>query len=471
MNKENTLTSADLQHLLFIKKFQDLLNGRIEPESEDIHNAKLGCEELKTQIRDILERIKALDIKDKISVIDIFEHKVDLPLRRYVEQSTKPWLQNKLTIALMGHLKTGKTSAMNCFFGEDFPTGSDEATALATYLYEGDNPDQTALLVDKEGGMQEITAEQLQLFSFDKSFKFPFPRMFSYIAKKSHHPALSDKTFIDTPGLFSSNSEHSKPTYNVIDYCDVVFWFINIRKFISDKSDLPFIKKHLSDKPVYIIFTFIDARGTNKAEIPEIQEDIKQKLAKDGITIQGYILFGKEKDTQEQFKKDFEKIIKSLGNSYQTVNPILQINKFLLDLQKRILNYLENMTKSKNENKNELDKMNNIIKQSRRSVETAFDSVKYRFKNLNDTLYNRCANVWFCQGTYNTLRGNVEQLESSLSSTIEEAWHNVDYDAIARYGHLSAEIKRQEDVIARLDAINTDINNILNKLNHECDKV
>lgn len=171
MNYETELHSTDLQHLSFIKEFQSLLDERIEPESEDIRKTKIGCEMLKFQIRDILERIKALDIlNDDISVIGICEQGVDLPLRRYVEQCKKPWLQDKLTIALMGHLKTGKTSAMNCFFGEDFPTSSEEATALATYLYDGENPEQTAMLVDKEGGVQEINAKQLQLFSLENSF-------------------------------------------------------------------------------------------------------------------------------------------------------------------------------------------------------------------------------------------------------------------------------------------------------------
>lgn len=462
-NEENTLISnEDLQRLGFIKAFQDLLDGRIKPEPEEIRDAKLGCEMLKTQIRDILERIKALDIlKEEFSVIDIFEQNVDLPLRRYVEQCTKPWLQDKLTIALMGHLKTGKTSAMNCFFGEEFPTSIVEATALATYLYEGDNPDQTALLVDKEGGMQEISAEQLQLFSFEKSFNFPFARMFSYIAKKSHHPALSDKTFIDTPGLFSSNSEHASSTYNVIDYCDVVFWFVDIRKSISN-TELSFIEKHLNEKPVFIIFTFVDARGTTKAEVQKAQEVVKQQLSRRKVTVQGYLEFGKNKDTQEQFKKEFSRTIKALGNHYQSVNPILQIIQFLSDLQNGLLSFQKDMTKIKNENKKKLDDILSNIKQSSRSVNTAFTSVGKRFSDMINTLNNRCANVWFCQGTYNTLHGNVEQLDSSLN-TIVKAWNDVDYNVIAQYGHLAAKIERQEDIIARLDAINSDINDILNK--------
>lgn len=464
MNNDIELHSTDIQRLSFIKAFQALLDERIEPESEEIRNTKLGYEKLKFEIRDILERIKALDIlNDEFSVIDICENEVDLPLRRYVEQCKKPWLQDKLTIALMGHLKTGKTSAMNCYFGEDFPTSSEEATALATYLYDGDNPKQTAMLVDKEGGVQEINAEQLQLFSLENSFNFPFARMFSYIAKKSKHPALSNKTFIDTPGLFSSNSEHAYTTYKVLDYCDVVFWFVDCRKSIS-KTEITFIKEQIGDKPIYIIFSFVDGKGTTESGIKKAQDVIKQTLVKEGITIQGYLQFGRKESTQEQFRKEFGKTIVSLSNNYQTIAPISQIIQFLLVLQEKIvLSAQKEFTEQKNKKKKELDEIANNISGAARSVQSAFSSVGNRFSDMINTLDNRCANVTFCTGgAYNTLRSNVSQLASSLQ-TIAEAWDNVDYDVIAQFGALSANIERLDDIISRLDSINSDINEILNK--------
>ncbi len=457
------LNSADLQHLSFIKAFQSLLNESVKPESEEIRSAKFGCEALKFQIRDILERIKALDImNDDFSVINICENGVDLPLRRYIEQCKKPWLQDKLTIALMGHLKTGKTSAMNCYFGEDFPTSSEEATALATYLYDGDNPKQTASLIDKEGGEQEIGADHLQLFSLENSFNFPFARMFSYIAKKSKHPALSNKTFIDTPGLFSSNSEHAYTTYKVLDYCDVIFWFVDCRKSISE-TEISFIKEHIGDKPIYIIFSFVDGRGTTESGILKAQGVIKQKFAEAGITIQGYLQFGKKESTQNQFKKDFGETVEKLSQDYQAVDPIVEIIRLLLALQELVLSAEKNFTELRDKKKQELDEIGTKIRGAARSVQSAFTSVGNRFGDITSTLNNKCSNVTFCTGgAYNTLCSNVNQLASSLQ-TIAEAWDNVDYDVIAQYGALSANISRVDDIISRLDAINTDIKEILDR--------
>lgn len=464
MNTGPNIHSTDVQHLAFIKAFQSLLDEKIEPESEEIRNTKVGCEALKYQIRDILERIKALDIlNDDFSVIGICEQKVDLPLRRYVEQCKKPWLQDKLTIALMGHLKTGKTTAMNCYFGEEFPTSSEEATALATYLYDGENPNQTASLVDKEGGVQEINAEQLQLFSLENSFNFPFARMFSYIAKKSKHPALSDKTFIDTPGLFSSNSEHAYTTYKVLDYCDVVFWFIDCRKSIS-KTEISFIKEQIKDKPIYVIFSFVDAKGTTESGVKKSQEVIKKKLTEGDIKVQGYLQFGRKESTQEQFREKFGKTVDSIGKNYQVVDPIVEIIKILLALQKLMITAQQEATELRDNKKSELDTNVNKMTSAERSFNSARSSVINGISSLSRFINEKCATGtrWCTDSKYKGLLSNMGLLRSVLPN-MEEAWENFNFQSIAQFGVLSSEIERLNDIIFRLDSINSDINSILNK--------
>ncbi len=457
----NSFSSTDLEHLAFIKAFQELLDEKLEPVSSDVQQAESGAEGLKQRIRDILEKIKALDLlNDDISVIELCENQVALPLRRYVEQCKKPWLQDKLTIALMGHLKTGKTSAMNCYFGEEFPTSREEATALATYLYYGDNPNNTASLADKEGGIQEISSEQMQLLTLEKSFNFPFARMFSYIAKKSTHPALADKTFIDTPGLFSSNSEHAYTTYKVLDYCDVIFWFVDCRKSITN-TEISFIKEYVSSKPIYIIFSFVDARGTRPEGIATAQNVAKQRLGEEGIEIKGYLQFGRREDTQDKFKSDFGKTIKSLSENYQTMNPIAGILHLLNVLQQIVLFAIKDRTKEMNDAKEVLGNLQNGIVSATRSVKSAFSSAANSFSSMTNTLVNKCANVTFCTGgAFNTLKSNISQLATGLKS-IENAWNNVDYDSIARFGYLRANVAILEDQISRLDEINKDINKVL----------
>ena len=136
----------------------------------------------------------------------------------------------------------------------------------------------------------------------------------------------------------------------------------------------------------------------------------------------------------------------------------------MLVLQEKIvLSAQKELTERKNKKKKDLDELSNNISAATRSVQSAFSSVDNRFSDMINTLNNRCANVTFCTGgAYNTLLSNVNQLASSLQ-TIAEAWGNVDYDVIVQFGALSANIGRLEDIISRLDSINTDINKVLNK--------
>lgn len=458
LNK-NTMQS---EHLAFIKAFQEILDEKREPESLDVQKAASAAEVLTQRIRDILEKIQALDVLgDDISVVELCENAVALPLRRYVEQCKKPWLQDKLTIALMGHLKTGKTSAMNCYFGEEFPTSSEEATALATYLYYGNNSNNTASLVDKEGGIQEISSEQMQLFSLERSFNFPFARMFSYIAKKSTHPALVDKTFIDTPGLFSSNSEHAYTTYKVLDYCDVIFWFIDSRKSISD-TEISFIKECADNKSIYIIFSFVDARGTTPDDITIAQDEIKRRLDKEKIEIKGYLQFGRKENTQVKFKKDFDETIKSLSDNYQAINPIDTVLSLLKILQQIVQTKIQNLTKEMNDEKAEIGILQNRINSVARALSSAWSSTYNSLNSVYDTLKNKCAKVRLCTGdAFYTLSGNVRQLSSSINS-LENASEIFDYDSIIKLGNLSKNIAIKEEKISRLDVINQNINILLN---------
>lgn len=458
-NYNEELSSTDIERLDFIKNFQNLLDNQVEPESTNIHKIMMDCESLIYKIRDILERMKALDILNKqISMIDLYEQEVEIPFRRFLEQCRKPWLQDKLTIALMGHLKTGKTSVLNCYFGEEFPTSSEEATALSTYLYYGQNPDQISMLVDKDGNVQKITENQLQLFSFETSFNFPFSRMFNYIAKASNHSALKKMTFIDTPGLFSSNLNHADSTYKVLDYCDVVFWFVDCRRSISVR-EIEFLKNHIADKSVYIIFSFVDALGTTEAGIIHAQNIIKQTIEKNGIIIQGYLQFGRKQITQENFKKELSKTIKALEN-IPVVKPINKIINFLDTLQEGMLNIQLDVTKGMNQNKKERDEIGNKITEMIRNADSTISTVAERFTSMLNTLDNKCKNVIFCTGgAYNTLRMDVYQLAGSLK-VMAEAWDNVDYDIITEYGVYVANLERVEDINQRLESIRSDINEV-----------
>lgn len=465
MNEHFSTEDVDKQRLSFIKSFQELLDRKPKSESEDTHSVTTKCKDLQTDICNICEKIKLLGLQ--FSEVYDCEKQIDLLLRQYIEQRKKPWLQDNLTIAFMGPLKTGKTSAINCYFGENFPISSEEATALATYLYYGENPDCMSLLIDKDGGALEIDQEQMKLFSIENSFNFPFARMYSHIAKKSDHPSLVDMTFVDTPGLFSSNSEHAHTTNSALDYCDVIFWFVDTRKSISEK-DLDFITEHIQNKdkdkhkPIYIIFSFVDKIGTTESGIKKGQEVIKKMLVDEKVTVQGFLQFGEREATQDRFKRDLRNVINSLRKMYKSENPLLRIEKILAALQKSVLSEIKRLNKRKNKKNEQYRNSQILIQQRRQAVCDALNSVRGRFNNVQRFVRDRCGGIRFCSTTVDDLKGNNRQLLSSVVKAIEE-WNNLNFETIEHCGSLLSEQKQLENQVKQLDAINTDINKILNQ--------
>ena len=188
MEKESLQEIKERQERFF-SDFTTLLKRPIQEESEDIQNAKQAGEVMKWQLRSYVERIYKLDLlSDDFKLSAFLANNVDYPITRWIEQQEKPWLSDKLTLALMGHYSHGKTSVINCLFNQNFPVRSAESTALSTYLSYGSNT-ETIRLVDKSGSIQEIQdkKDEAGLLDYKVSNNFPFTRIFEYLEKKYYH--------------------------------------------------------------------------------------------------------------------------------------------------------------------------------------------------------------------------------------------------------------------------------------------
>lgn len=454
---------TDQERLSFIIAFQQLLDQRLQGETTEIREIKQISEHFKWRIRSIVESMHKQDMfNDDLSLEAFCQAAIDLPLKRFVEQKEKPWLKDKLTIALMGRMKTGKTSAMNCYFDENFPTSTEEATALATYLYYGNNPQQESKLVDKEGGIQHLANEDVQLFSFETSFNFPFARMFSYIAKESSHEALNDKTFIDTPGLFAANNEHSYSTYQVIDNCDVIFWFVNCKRSISE-TELNFIKEHLPNKPIYFIFTFVDALGMDEQKATIAINVIKDRIAEAEIDARGFLTFGKQEPAKNKFKSELKPIINALSNEYEVSNPILELVSILSNLRDLVLEYQKAYTNQKNELEKKKDEILNTAQQANNTLSSSFSSVARKADSMIDTFNNRCANAMFCGGAASALSSDMNQVMNSFRA-VAEACDEINYDKMVEYGIICGEILTIDDMLEKSELTKNELNELLSNL-------
>lgn len=440
--------------ILFLERLTRLLNGTIKEKSQTLVETEKFCEALKWRLSRVMEEIYKLDfLADDFNLGDFVSENIDYPIERMKEQMDKPWLKNKLTIGLMGHFNTGKTTALNLIFDENFPTKHRENTALATYLVNGSNT-EVITVVDKGGKSQEISVEDSSLFDFTAGIKnFPFARIFEYVVKESDNKVLEQLTFIDTPGLFAKDG-HSEPTIQVIPNCDAIFWFVNLTGSL-DIRDLKFIKENIKDLPLYIIFSHVD-------DIDSLDESIDvalKRFKENGIDIKEYFMLGSTRDIKSKFKLSIINSIKSIADKYEVYNPYVHIYSAMCWMEELLVKCQKSLTEEVNNLDKETDKISDTYLASRAKFSTAWDNCTNRINNTIDTFNRRCNGAAFCGGAAGAIANNIQSIINSLSD-IAEAYSEIDTNQLVEFGrqvtamgHFQSKIDKASELIKEIQQI------------------
>lgn len=418
----------------FLKDLTLLLKGQVTPKSKETLAGEEFCDNLKLNITQLYEQTHRLDLfSDDFNLSDFISCHVEFPLDRLKEQMEKTWLKDKLTIGFMGHFATGKTTALNLLFDESFQVNRHENTALATYLTYGSKEDVVAI-VDKAGLSQELTLEQCSILDYSNGVRdFPFARIFNYMVKENNANILKDITIIDTPGLFSTSTGHSAPTMNVVSSCDAIFWFINITASLSH-DDVKILTESLQGKPIYAIFTFVDARGTTPAGVDSSIKDIIAKLKKEKIDVKGYLTLGKKDEARIKFKYDAIKLLKNMSKEYEVYLPGNHISAAIDFLEGFLVKCQSNHTEQIAKLDKETDDLIDAYRASSRTFITECNNSTSRFNNMVDTFNNRCNGAMFCGGASDALVNNINSISSSLNSMMR-AYNNMDEQKLIGFGN------------------------------------
>ena len=446
----------------FFEDFTTLMKKPVKEESEEVRNAKQFGEVLKWKLRSYIERIYKLDLlADDFNLSAFLDNNVDYPITRWIEQQEKPWLSDKLTIALMGHYSHGKTSVINCLFNQNFPVRSAESTALATYLSYGENTD-VVRLIDKNGSIQEIkdNKDEAGLLDYKISNNFPFTRIFEYIEKECADPILHDLTFIDTPGLANAKQGHSTPTMNTLNQgVDIVLWCQRADKGF-EKYSIDFIKEHIVSRelPVYVIFTFAD----KVRDINDVVNHLLQTAKDNGIDIKGCFIYGEDSTLKNNFISTFHLQAKSWSNKHEKYVPMVHIystGKNSFDL---LSNAQKEVRKAKAELNQQQDSIINRYQKSQNSFNVEWDNVIRRFNNMVDTFNNRCANAMFCGGASEALSSNINHIVSSVNE-MGKAFAAIDDKDLVALGQIAGYISDLKEKDKAMEEIKKEIKeNILN---------
>lgn len=459
------ITEEDEKRLEFFHRLNALLNKSVEKEPQEITEMKEYVNSIKWRIRYLLEEMYKEDLfNDDVSVSKLCNVFVDYPLDRYIQQVEKPWLKDKLTVALLGNISVGKTTLLNSFFGENFQTNTEETTALATYLYYGD--DSQCKAVGNDGSILRLTDKDTEIFDIDKSDSFPFPRMFSYIAKKNSNPILENITFIDTPGVSSFDEEHFKPTLLALQNSDVAFWLINLKKSVSD-GELRFIQNNIGDKPIYFILTFADIRrGLTEEGRANAVNVIKQRISEARIDAKGYLLFGKSEVLQNEFRDNFEDILSDMSDEYHPFYPIPFVANYINHHVDSLIDIIKQITEAKNRAENESNSVRNNFQSKARTFSNSVDSVSNYLNSLTGSFNSNCSGSTFCGNSSSIMASKINALISSWNSMIE-AYGAVEYNDLVSYGSLSSHVEEIKGKIERLNNIKNEFTNLLKIFTNE----
>jgi len=416
--------------LAFFERFTALLNGTVKEKAEEVKEGEEFCDTLKWNVTHLVEEVYKFDfLNDSFDLSSFVNENISGPIDRMKIQLDKPWLKNKLTIGLMGHFNSGKTTALNLIFNENFATKNRENTALATYLVYGSNTAKITI-VDKGSKYQLIDVADSDLFDYAQGVRnFPFARIFDYLVKESSNKVLEQLTFIDTPGLSSTN-EHSEPTMNAVLSCDAIFWFINLTEGVA-KNDIQFINDHLSKKPIFVVLSFADDVESLDRSVNVARNEFK----KAGIEVKAYFLLGRNKNMQSEFKHLVTSKLKEITHDFEVYNPYAHIYQVILRMEEILLDVQKDYTAEYNRLDKETDQLADSYQDSQRRYNSACSNCVSRLNNMIDTFNNRCSNAMFCGGAAGALSSDINIVVDSLEK-IGTAYEAIDIQKLIKYGQL-----------------------------------
>jgi GTPase SAR1 family protein len=449
---------TDEQRLIFFERLTALLNGAVNEKSEKIKRVELYCDALNWQITHLLEEIYKLDfLKDDFDLQSFTAGNIEAPIERMKIQMAKPWLNGKFTIGLMGHFNSGKTTALNLIFDENFATKHRENTALATYLTYGKATDSITI-VDKGGKSQVIPISESEIFDYQKGVKnFPFARIFDYLVKDSNKEILKNLTFIDTPGLSSSN-EHSEPTKLAISTCDAIFWFIALTDS-EGLDDLDFIKNNLEGKSIYVVLSFADAVESLEESTKVIVKEFKKR----NIEVKRFFTLGREEEFRSKFKNDVLSTLGHITKEHDIYNPYHHIYHVVTTFVDYLVDVQKSITGALNELKGNTNKILDTYRDSQNRYNSACSNCASRINNMADTFNRRCSSAIMCGGAANALASDFKSVVDSLNK-MQTAYDAIDISKLVDYGHLLGQISDLEEKIKRSSEILQELKQIQKNL-------
>lgn len=447
----------------FYARLKDVFSTPNDAKTEEQVKLEENISNLKYYIKGLLERAYKLNVFGEDTSLQTLQYIVEESLKRYIELESKPWLKDKLTVGFLGHMNSGKTTALNCLFKESFPTSNNECTALATYLSFGNNSSDIKL-VDKQGNCQTIAANDSSIFDYNVSGGFPYARFFDYIQKENSNPLLKNISVLDTPGLFSSDESHSLPTINAIPLCDIIFWFAPVNGGF-DNDNIKFIKDNISDKKLYLVFTYTDKLGFRPNEVDESIAVALEYAKSVDLDVKGYFKFGKKEKTQANFNESVLKELQSIVSNEEIANPIGVFFAVLSQTLEIITERCVAMHKLKSEVEKDREQCMASLRRSTNSFCNAFNTLNNSYSNMISTFNRRCNGALGCGGASSAMATHINQCVNNINA-LSSAYNDIDFDDSHNFGILCAKESLIDNDLTQMEELKKEFETVLNSFSN-----
>lgn len=408
----------------YYRRLVNLASSKTEGKDDDIIEKQAGI--LKYALRQIVEMMDKEKLFDGFSEdVDIFNGKCngstnifasyffDRPLDVFVEYARKPWLKNKVLVGLYGRMSAGKTSVLNALFDENFPECIGENTAVPTYLYYGNECDYVSL-VDSRDSIQKIDVSEISIIDWDKSYHFPFHRMYDYIAKQNDSEVLLNFTFVDAPGVFSGKSSNHIAADKSIEQSDIIVWVTNLRQSFEEK-EVQYLTEHVYGKPVYIVTTWTEEM-TDK-DYQKNKQVIIDQIEGTNINLKGILRYNS--NCPEKFKENFNNIVITGTIADGEITPIAPEDTLMFGigylqsiLEDNLVHYTDKCVKLVNEQERIAKKIEEQSNTFRNRLNDVTESLKY--------LCNEYDNSYFLSAMLAPIRrliGDFARMKDSYDNT------------------------------------------------------
>lgn len=468
MQSLSSLSSIDtaIKRNYYYGRLLSLTTKEAEVLSEDVKARLATCKVIANKARNIVESMYKAEMFDGFGDNDLFKRLnssvdnfcntfFDEPSQLICEYLQKPWLENRINIGLFGKYSSGKTTILNCLYGENFPTNNAENTAVPTYLYHGQDT-ENLILVDVKGRYTKINEDEAALLDTNLSESFPFYQLYEYIAKQN--PSVPEnRTIIDAPGVMGKNSDI--PVINALKQCDVVVWLLDLRNGLSGgikESELEFIKTYVA-KPLFVVLTYTD-RYDDK-DYCQALSVIADGFKKAAVDVKGYIRYNKYEE--DKFRREFNETLNTgiLQLKIEPQNPYLDVNIGVSYIRLVLKTNEEYYTNARNESNGEVSKYKNNVDSDCERMEDEISTLISRTKELIDHWRNN----WIAG---NGFKVKIDSLVAGVQYVIN-AWQDFELKNIMELARSS---RNEQEAIYKLqliEGLKEDFENSIGKLYKE----